>query len=159
MRMLDIAVVLTVVVASSASVEAAPAKLLLQDLEAKSVSEAEASAITTSTCLALSKIERYDVLCGDDLRTMMRFGALAATFQACEGDDCYGRIGRALKARYVVSGKVSRLGESYILSLSIFDTAKAKAVARTEVKAATLEKLQLQVPEAVSALRSPPRKR
>ena len=57
-----------------------------------------------------------------------------------------------MKARYVVSGTVSRLGQTFVLSLSAFDTARTKSAGRTEVKAATIDQLQLQVTEAVSAL-------
>ena len=137
--------------ANVSAVHAAP-KLLLQDLQARGVSDAEAAAITSATCLALSRTGRHDVLCGDDLRTLLRFGSLSASFQACEGDSCFAQIGKALKARFLVSGAVSRLGELYVLSLSMVDTVRAKVVDRTSVQASSLERLQTQVAEAVSAL-------
>ena len=131
---------------------AAKPKLLFQDLDAKGVEEAEAAVITTSTCVALGKSARHDVLCGDDLRTMMRFGALSASFQGCDGEDCFKSVSKALNAQIIVSGSVSRLGQGFVLSLSAFDTKKMKSVGRTEVKAPSLEQLQLQIPEAISGL-------
>ena len=131
---------------------AAKPKMLLQDLQPQGVTEPEAAVLTTSTCMALAKQGRHDVLCGDDLRTMMRFGAMSSTFRACEGDACFSQIGKALKARFVISGSVSKLGDTFVLSLSAFDTKRTRAVGRAEVKAPTIEQLQLQVDEAVSAL-------
>ncbi|MEL7370443.1 MAG: hypothetical protein AAFN74_16105 [Myxococcota bacterium] len=130
----------------------AKAKLLLQDLEAHGVPSADAAVLTTSTCQSITKLARHSVLCGDDLRTLMRFGALASNFGACEGAACFAKIGRALKARYVVSGKVSRLDKTYVLSLSVVDTVQTKAMGRSMVKANSLAQLQLQVEEAVGAL-------
>ena len=135
------------------SASAAAPKTLLQDLKSQGVTDAEAAVITNSTCLALTKTGRYDVLCGDDLRSLLRYGALASRFESCRADGCFGKMAEALKARFVVSGAVSRLGEVYVLSLTMFDTKKTRAVGRAEVKAPTLEKLQLQIQEAVSSLR------
>ncbi|MCA9554000.1 MAG: hypothetical protein KC933_28450 [Myxococcales bacterium] len=140
--------------AAPGAAEAKGDKLLLQDLVAEGVEAHEASAISTAACNALSKADKHEVLCGDDLRNMMRFGALAASFDQCADDACYAGMAKALQARFVVSGKVSRLGKVYVLSLSMFDTTTNKPSGRAEIKASTIEQLHLDTPEAVSALLS-----
>ncbi|MEM7676513.1 MAG: hypothetical protein AAF449_10965 [Myxococcota bacterium] len=139
------------VLAASSPAFAKP-KLLFQDLEAHGVKPSEAAALTTSTCQSLSALKQHSVLCSDDLRTLMRFGTLSSSFGVCEGSACFAKIGRALKARYVVSGKVSRLEQVFVLSLTAVDTVQTKAVGRSTVKARSLEQLQLQINEAVNAL-------
>lgn len=152
-RSLAVAAILAAIGTASPAA-AAKSKMLLQDLEPQGVSEGEAAVLTTSTCVALAKSSTRDVLCGDDLRAMMRFGAMSATFKGCEGEACFANLARALKARFVVSGTVSKLGAVFVLSLSNFDTKLGRTVGRSEVKAPTLEKLQLQIGEAVSGLSS-----
>jgi hypothetical protein len=61
-------------------------------------------------------------------------------------------VGRAIEARYVVAGSVSKLGKLYVLSLSMLDTQTGRPVGRTEVKADSIEALHAQVGEAYSAI-------
>jgi len=133
-------------------------KLLLQDLKAEGVEAHEASAVSTAACHALAKADAYEVLCGDDLRNMMQFGALAASFDGCANEECYSGMAKALEARFVVSGKVTKLGKLYVLSLSMFDTVKGKPAGRTEIKADTIERLHQDTAEGVSSLLSAAKK-
>src|SRR5688572_17358947 len=126
-------------------------KMLVQDFVAQGVEVHEAAVMSTAACQAFAKAASYDVLCGEDIRNMMRFGAMTAAFDGCADEKCYANMGKAMKARYVVSGSVSKFGNGFILSLSMFDTEEGRPVGRTEIKADTLEQLHLQVPEAASA--------
>ena len=137
---------------SAGSAWAAKPKLLVQDLAAQGVDEHKARVLSTATCNAFSKAKKHSVLCGDDIRNLMRFGALQATFDSCNEKDCYTSLGKAMKARYIVSGSVSVLEQVYILSLSMFDTVKKKPAGRTQIKARSLDELHTQVNEAVSAV-------
>jgi hypothetical protein len=139
-------------VAAPGPAEAKGDKLLLQDLVAEGVEPHEASALSTAACNALAKSDKHEVLCGDDLRNMMRFGALAASFDGCADEACYAGMAKALQARFVVSGKVSRLGKVFVLSLSMFDTTTNKPAGRSEIKASSVEQLHVDAAEAVSAL-------
>jgi hypothetical protein len=129
-------------------------KVLVNDLVAQGVQPHEAAVMSTAACQEMAKKSGLDVLCGEDIRTMMKFSAMNAAFDACNDEKCYASMGRAMKARYVVSGSVSRLGAEYVLSMSMFDTEEGKAVGRGEAKADTLEKLHLQIPEIAGSLRA-----
>lgn len=137
---------------SGTAANAAKPKMLVQDLVAQGVEAHEAQVISTATCNAIAKDAKYEVLCGDDLRNMMRFGALAASFDTCADASCYADLGKAMQARFVVSGSVSRLGKTFVMSLSMFDTENARPVGRTELKADSLENLHAQATEAASAI-------
>lgn len=138
---------------ASAPAFAAKPKMLVQDLVPRGVEPHEAAVISTAACQAFARSAAHDVLCGEDVRNMMRFGAMTAAFDgACADEQCYANIGKAMKARYVVSGSVSKLGGVYVLALSVFDTEEARSVGRGEVKADSLEKLHLQVGEAAGTV-------
>ncbi len=127
-------------------------KLLVQDLSAQGVDEHKARVLSSATCNAFTKAKKHSVLCGDDIRNLMRFGALQATFDSCNQADCYSSLGKAMKARFIVSGSVSVLEKTYVLSLSVFDTKKNQPAGRTQIKAESLDALHAQVSEAVSAV-------
>ncbi len=141
-------------IAAAAPAWADKPKMLVQDLVAQGVEAHEAAVISTAACTAFAKNAKYDVLCGEDLRNMMRFGALAASFDGCSDETCQAAMGKALQARFVVSGAVSKLGGTFILSLSVFDTEASRPMGRTEIKADSLEKLHSQAHEAASSLLS-----
>lgn len=127
-------------------------KLLLQDLAARGVEEHEAGSFSTATCNALAGGKRFRVLCGDDLRMLMRFNALAAALNGCEDEKCYGAAGRALEARFIVSGSVSRVGQSLVMDLALFDVDQSEVVGRSSVKESSIDALYRRVSEAVEQL-------
>ncbi len=138
-------------VVSVATIAEAKPKMLVQDLVPQGVEPAEAAVMSSAACQAFAKVDGFDVLCGEDLRNMLRFGAMTAAFDGCADEKCYASVGKAMKARYVVSGSVSKFGGGFVLALSMFDTEEGRPVGRTEVKAETLEKLHDQVREAAQA--------
>lgn len=131
---------------------AADDKLLVQDLTAQGVEAPAAQALSTATCHQIAQKKGIDVLCGDDLRALMQWNAMAASFNGCQDQACFENSAKALEARLVLSGSVSKVGEQYVLSLSLFDVKLARSMGRAEVKAATIDALYKQVPEAVDVV-------
>ena len=131
---------------------AAAEKVVVQDLAPRGVEAHEAAALSTATCTALAKRKRYDVLCGDDLRAMIKWNTMAASLNACADDTCLGNIAKAMKARYVVSGSVTKVGDDFVLALSMLDVDAGRPVGRSEVKASAIAALYKQVSEAVDVL-------
>jgi len=144
------ATVLALAVASPAF--AAEEKLLLQDLIPQGVDTTYAAALSSATCHALSNRKGLDLLCGDDLRALIQWSQVATSLDACKDDACLGAAARGLDAQLVVSGTVGKIGDGYVLSLSLLDAKAGRVRGRSEVKAASLEALHAQVAEAVSAL-------
>lgn len=146
-------VALALAVALPGAALAAKPKVLVQDLVAQGVEAHEAAVISTATCQAFAKSAGHEVLCGEDVRNLIKLSAMSASFDGgCTDEKCYAALGKAMKARFVVSGTVSKLGATFILSVSMFDTEQGKAVGRAELKGASLEKLHGDVPEAVSSI-------
>lgn len=146
-------VLCTAVIAAPAYAKPA-SKLLLQDLSAVGVEGHEAKALSTATCGELAKRKGYQVMCGDDLRAMIKWNAMAASFNACDGDDCLAKTASAVDARYVVSGSVAKVGDDVVLSLVLLNTEKGVPVGRASIRAPEVAALHRQVREAVDILLS-----
>lgn len=131
---------------------AAGKKVLVQDLNARGVETHEAAALATAACNALAKHKGYSVLCGDDLRAMIKWNTMAATFNSCADDKCMQSSAKGLDARFVVSGSVAKIGEEFVLTLSMLDVKEGTPVGRAEIKAAAVDALYRSVPEAVDVM-------
>lgn len=128
------------------------AKVVFQDLGAQGVKPHEAAAVTTAACHALGRRPTVEVVCGDDLRALFQWNAMAAALSSCSDEQCFESAGKALAARFVVSGSVAQIGQEFVLSLSMFDVEKASAAGRSEIRADSIESLYKQVSEAIDGL-------
>jgi TolB-like protein len=127
-------------------------KVVVQDLDARGVATHEAATIATAACTELAKRQKLSVLCGDDLRAMLKWNAMASSFNACKEDACMQTAAKAMEAKYVVSGSVAKVGEGFVLTLSMLDVETGTALGRTEVKAQSIDQLHKEVDEAVGSL-------
>lgn len=132
--------------------EPARDKLVLQDLKASDVDASAADVVSGAVCRSLAEKKAFSVLCGEDLRAMLKFAALSQTLDACPSGECFGKITQALNARYLVSGQLAKVEGIYVLSLSALDGDKGEIVGRSEIKSDALARLQSDVPEAVGIL-------
>jgi hypothetical protein len=112
--------------------------LLVLPLAVVEASRGEAELLDGSIANALHKSGRIEVMTRDDLA---RFVDLEADKQAigCDVSSCLMEIADALTARYVVYGKLGKLGEIFVVQLSMFDSAQKKPIAREEVRASSIE--------------------
>lgn len=67
----------------------------------------------------------------------------------CDTNDCASDIANAMGGRYVLLSTVSRLGSSWQLTVSLYDSSTTAAVGRGSVRAVSLEDLAAQVPELI----------
>ena len=142
------------VLACAAEVRAEPAgKVILQDLAARGVSASDAAALTTATCTALASSGSLELLCGDELRALMQWNALASGLDRCRDEACAAAGARALHAERLVTGSVAKVGGELVLSL--IDAASGQVRARAEARAPSLEALHTRLEVTVRALLAP----
>ncbi len=134
-----------------------PEKVLLQDLVAQGVDAAQAAALSSAACHALGARRDLELLCGDDLRALMQWNAVATSLDACKDEACVSAGARGLDAKLVVSGSVSKVGDGFVLAMSLLDAKAGRVRSRAEVKAASMEALHQQVAEAISQLFARPK--
>lgn len=105
------------------------------------------------TALVTTKLSRrgLDVVSGEDLR---RMAALEAEKQeaGCVDESCLAELAGALDARLVVSGFVGRLGDLYVVNLSLFDAKAARAHGRATVEASTIEAIATKLDPAIDEM-------
>lgn len=154
MRLALIVAALVLSLPVSSAFAADKAKLVAQDLSPRGVSEAEAALLSSAVCEGLTSAKRLSVLCGDDLRAMMQMAALSASLDACEGDACFANVSAALKAKYLVSGSVSKVESKLILALALLDASSGEVLGRAQIEGLSFDRLHADVPEATGILLS-----
>lgn len=144
-------------VVSSASaaptpVKAAKVKLLVQDLAAQGATAAEAAALTDAVVESLSRRGLFEVISTKEVQSILGAERQRQILGICAQDPqaCASGLGEATGVRFVLSGALSRLGDSYQLSLQLLDTVKGQPVARSARIAPNLDVLQAQVPYAAA---------
>lgn len=131
-----------------------PPKLVVQDVEPRGEAGAgAAAALSSAVCSAFAKAKRFSVLCGDDLRALLKFAAMAQSLDACKGEACLGAASAALNARFLIGAKLAKTKEGlHVLTLTAFDASESKVVDRAEIEALDVDRLQADVPEVAGTL-------
>jgi hypothetical protein len=105
----------------------------------------------------LAEAARFEMVESFSLAELRAVLELETTKQeaGCETNDCAADIANAMGGRYVLLSTVSRLGSSWQLTLSLYDSATTAAVGRGSVRAVSLEGLAEQLPELVDEALAP----
>ncbi len=104
----------------------ARAKLAVLDLTGQSVSKELAASATAVLASELGKLEIFRVISREDIKSMLSLEK-AREQLGCEADQqCLAEIGGALGVEYMVAGSIAKLGDSFVLSLTLHDARKAQ---------------------------------
>ena len=108
--------------------------IAVMDLAGRGVDEAAAGALTTEVSNTLAGLRLFQVITREDIKRMLQ---LEQTRQQCTGDadsSCLAEIGGALGVDYLIYGEVSKIAETYSLSLVLLDISQAQAANRINRK-------------------------
>jgi hypothetical protein len=133
-------------------------RLLVLDLEQGSATAEEASLLTERVAAALAEAG-FDIVTAADLRDLVELEAQREAFEDCDTSSCMSEIADALGTRFIVSGRLGKLGTERVLQLKLFDAQDARAAAREEVTAHHMGGLAAQVESAALALVGRPKPR
>lgn len=142
--------------------------LFVGRLEAKGLSQDEASVIEGSVCTAASQDGRFSVRCLDTSRDVANLRALQAGLghdedaqfkDDCGKKGCMDSLSKASDAKWVLGGSVSKVAEKqYLLTLRVVDPHSNTQINRIEEKVAGgLDSVVDRVPTAVRRVLTPPR--
>ena len=129
-------------------------KILNLELKATLIEKEVVELIDGLISAELGRYKALDVITSADMRQL---AALEAEKQAmgCDKDSsCLAELAGALGARLVLFGQIGKLGKSIICNINLFDSEQASAVGRVTLRAASLEDLPDQIPNAVQDLLS-----
>jgi TolB-like protein len=116
-------------------------KLAVLDLEAKGVDKATAQTVTEIVTVALKRLGVFDVISRQDIQQMLNFEESKQLVGCSSSSNCIAEIGGALGVAKVITGSVGKLGNSYVLNLSLLDTKSAKVIERESRNASSQEAL------------------
>lgn len=134
-----------------------PAKPLVVVLNLETsggVESSDAELVAGLVSKALTRGEHLEVVSADDIR---RLADLEAQKQAlgCDQSSCLAEIAGALGARYVVFGRMGKLGDVLLVQLNLFDAEEARAIAREDLRVASLSEVPAAIDPAVRRLAGP----
>jgi TolB-like protein len=105
-------------------------KVAVRSFSAKGVDASVAGTLETSFCSALAN-QGLDVLCPEDVKALVTAKQADLGLGNCESDEeCVKAIAKVSDAARVVTGEVSKLGDAYLISVSIIDAKNGKVLGR-----------------------------
>lgn len=151
------ALVAAVLVAAAAPTERP--KLIVLDLTAAGGVPTEvASAMTEAITTELAGKKIFDVVSSKDFQTLLGMERQKAALGcAADSGSCLSELAGALGAKFVLSGSLAKLGDTYQLSLQTLDSTRAQPMGRSTRLAKDLATLRAQLGYAVAeATATPP---
>ena len=127
-------------------------RLAVLSIQPQGVPPEQAAAMTDAVVAALSSRALFDVVSMKDIETALGAERQRQLLGVCEAnpDACGVSLGDSLSAPFVLSGQLSRVGSAFQLTLQTVDTAKGRAIGRSNRLASSLEELQKIVPYAAA---------
>lgn len=126
--------------AEAAAPAAEKPQLIVLELEAIGVDEDQVRVITGRIADVLDREQSFVTLTSTDLAQLLDVAAERQTL-GCDTDACIAELAAAYGARYVVYGRVAKVGELMLMQLSLFDSEAAKPVSRREIEGKSLRAL------------------
>jgi len=146
----------TVVAALSLST-ASPARaddkpqLLVLEFRAEGVEPGTANLIMDVVTSAFSRTNRFDVKSGDDIAELINLEAGKEAL-GCDDASCMAEIAGAMGAEYVVSGRIGKLGTTYVLKIAVFSPQEGRTVGQEAIQSKSLDELPARLEPIVEKL-------
>lgn len=127
-------------------------RLAVLKLQPQGVTADQANAFTDAIVASLTSRGLFEVVSSRDVETVLGAERQKQLLGVCDQnpDACGTSLGEALATTFVLSGQLSAVGSAFQLSLTTVDTAKGRAIARSNRIAPSLEELQKVVPYAAA---------
>ena len=136
----------------NASPIASDETVLLLDLKRTAILEDDAKLIAGSIATSIEGLD-ISVATVDDMKELVDLQATRSMLnEECDTSACMSEIANAMGTRFIVSGRIGRLDDTFLLQLVLSDTENARALGRHEVSAASIGELARKTPTAVRVL-------
>lgn len=125
---------------------------LVNQVEVKGgLSKALADAATNQICADVNKsLKKVDVHCPDDVKALLKARSDMLAMGA-EGNEqmLTQQAAALLQADYIISGTASKIGNTVMLQLKLFDSKAGRIAGRASVSVSQAEKLLAKIPDAL----------
>ena len=135
---------------SAAEVRDKP-RLLIMNFKALGVEPSAVEAASDITTGAFQEQGRFEVISTADVQSLIDLEA-DRSVAGCANNSCLAEIAGALGADFVVTGRMSKLGESFVFKLALLDPGASKNIATETFQIGALETLPKAIKPAVSRL-------
>jgi len=135
------------------ALSAAPKLAVLPLSHGEGVPDSTTTALTESLASEVRKQSGADVVTKRELESVLSL-ELQKQMLGCQTDACIAELGGALGVDGLVTGDVSRLGESWLVHLKVVKPAKAQVVAQSDrrIRGGTVDDVLDQLPAMVKEL-------
>ncbi len=111
---------------------AAPIKVAILPVTAgEGVTEKTATALGEAVTGQVRRVPGLQPITAQEISTLLNFDKQRALL-SCQSDSCLADIGGALGVERLVLGSVSKLGESWLVTLKLMDVRKARSLAQSD---------------------------
>ncbi|HOX45383.1 MAG TPA: PEGA domain-containing protein [Myxococcota bacterium] len=136
-RFLSTACLLCLLAAPASAAQPAPAapaarqKIAVLELAARGVAGDTARSLTDVVAREVDRSGLFTTLSADDIRAMLQHLEHRQSL-GCTDEACLAELGGALGVELVLSGAVGKVGETWVVSLTLLDVRRAVVIAREE---------------------------
>jgi hypothetical protein len=113
------------------------------------ITQDDGALLTSLVAAAAGKDARLDVLTHEDVRKAVALEAEQQSVGCSTEGSCLAELAGALGARAIIYGSVGTLGDTRILTLSLYDSAQGRSGGREVVKGRTIDELAAGLDAAV----------
>lgn len=129
-----------------------PQRLLMQRLEPVGVPETIARSLEEALVFELGRREAIEVVSPAELEQTIKHARVETELGCDVLDECMLQVQRKLRVHSLVAGKVSRLGSTYVIAVSMLDVETKSVVKRVAKVAENTQDLLALLPAAVDEL-------
>jgi TolB-like protein len=129
-----------------------PQRLLMQRLEPVGVPDTIARSLEEGLVFELGRREAIEVVSPAELEQTVEHARLETELGCDMLDECMLEVQRKLRVHSLIAGKVSRLGSTYVIAVSLLDVETKGAVKRAAKVADNVQDLLGMLPAAVDEL-------
>ncbi|MBK7863126.1 MAG: hypothetical protein IPJ65_31850 [Archangiaceae bacterium] len=149
MTTLCLALALLGAAASDAATATGKPRLVVLDLAAGGVDPAVAQSLSESLAAEANRTGLFDVTTQKDISTLLGLERQKQLLGCSdESSSCLSELAGAIGARFVLSGSVTRLGDTFQLNVQTLDTVRAQTIGRSTRIAPSLDRLRAGLPYA-----------
>lgn len=132
--------------------QAAVRKLLVDKIEAVEVEEAFARSLEEAIVLDIGKREGFSVVTSAEMSATVQHAQSSVELGCADSTECIVEVRKKLAVDTLIAGKITKMGEEYILSLNTVDVNNSIVGKRTNVQGAGLNDIKGKIKEAIDRL-------
>lgn len=132
-------------------------RLLVLELTGEAIPKTERRTLTTLIGVEVSGLVAYDVVTTQELEKLMTVEK-DRQLLGCLDASCLAEVADAMGTERIIFGEVGKIGATYLMTLSLFDSLAARATERVVIKAQAIDGFVTQLPGALRELTAALRK-